>query len=226
MLRVRHLIFPTVLVFSLTTPMLGAEMTCQPAGVHVEAARIEDADRVCEAVQVAQSVFDGCGLPGIPSGLRINVVEELRQGCVALYHCGENWIETLAPDAMQQRRLPGSAFAWLGIEDYYRSVIVHELAHAVFDELPCPFEACVAAAEYVGFVLQVMSLSPEQQKTFEEHAGLDRKISRDELNAMYLFLAPHKFAQKAWTHAKQRGDVCAYLSQVIDGTFLFDREPL
>jgi hypothetical protein len=226
MLRVRNLIFPIGLVTALMTPLHGAEMTCMPSGVHVEATRSEDADRVCEAVQVAQSVFDGCGLPGVPSGLRINVVENLRHGCVALYHCGENWIETLAPDAMQKRRLPGSAFEWLDIEDYFRSVVVHELAHAVFDELPCPFEACVAAAEYISYALQVMSLTPKQQKTFEERAALDRKISRDELNAMYLFMAPSKFAQKAWTHVSQREDPCAFLGQVIDGTVLFDREPL
>ena len=226
MIPIQSQIFSIIAFASLAVPLFGEEVTCKLSEVQVDAARSEDAEMVCEAVQAAETLFRECRLPGAPSGLRIEVVDEIRQGCVALYHCGENWIEVLSPDAMQKQRLPGSAFALLGIEDYFRSVIIHELSHAVFDDVPCPFENCIAAAEYIAYALQVMSLAPEQIEMFEKRAGLDRKISRDELNAMYLFLAPNKFAQKAWAHVSQRENPCAFLGQVIDGTVLFDREPL
>ncbi len=226
MRRLRNLIIPVSVFAGLIEPLQGAEKKCQQSGVIVDATRIEDAEKVCEAVEAAQPLFNNCNLPGTPPGLRIDVVEDLQQSCVAVYHCGEKWIEILAPGAMQERRLPGSAFAALDIENYFRSVVIHELAHVMLDDMDCPFEACVAASEYGAYVLQVMSLSPEQQKAFEERAKLNRKISRDELNAMYLFLAPNKFAQKAWAHASQRDDPCGFLGQVVDGTVLLDREHL
>ena len=226
MTPIRFSLFSVFAFASVVVPLSAEEFICETSGIQVNAARAEDSDKVCEAVRDAETLFQSCSLPRAVSGLRIEVVDQLKQGCVALYHCGENWIEVLAPGAMQSQRLPESAFAPLGIEDYFRSVVIHEVAHAVFDKTPCPFQDCVAAAEYVAYTLQVMSLTPEQQKTFEGSAGLDRKISRDELNAMYLFLAPNKFAQKAWTHLKQRDDPCAFLGQVIDGTVLFDREHL
>ena len=225
-MRPIHILMVTIFAFAgLAVPLYGGETTCKPSGIQVNAARSEDADRVCEAVNATEKLFQDCRLPDTPAGLRIDLVNELKKGCVALYHCGENWIEVLSPDAMRNQRLPESAFALLGIDDYFRSVVVHELAHAVFDDMPCPFEYCVASAEYFAYALQVLSLTPEQQKMFEERAELDRKISRNELNAMYLFILPNRFAQKAWIHLSQRDDPCTFLGQVIDGAVAFDREP-
>lgn len=226
MVPIQNLFISAFAFAGLVAPLYGGETTCELWDVQVDAARSEDSEKVCEAVRAAETLFQSCQLRNTPSGLRVELVEDLKDGCIALYHCAENWIEILSPDAMEKQRLPGGAFAGLGNDDFFRSVVIHELSHAVFDDIPCPFEDCVAAVEYVAYALQVMSLTPEQQKAFEERADLDRKISRDELNATYLYIAPNKFAQKAWIHLNQRGDPCAFLGQVIDGTIQFDREHL
>ena len=125
---------------------------------------------------------------------------------------------------MDEKREAKSAFSFLPIEAYFRSVIIHELAHAAFDSVPCPFDSCTVANEYVAYTIQVESLTPEEQQSFAEAAAIDRRIFRDELNVMIYELAPHKFAQKAWVHFTQRDDPCGFVGQITDGTVLLDYE--
>ena len=220
----RGLFFCIALLAGTATALNAEIVTCNASDVVVEAPDAAQADLVCEAVARAQSVLGQCQLPTIEGPLRVEIVEKLPPGCVALYHCQEKWIEILTPAAMKKQRERDGAFGFLDLSSYFRSVVVHELSHVIFDDVLCPFEACIAADEYVAYGLQVMSLSREQQKAFEDRAELNRKISRDELNAMFLFMAPNKYAQKAWTHVSQRDDPCAFIGQVIDGTILFDRD--
>ncbi len=110
------------------------------------------------------------------------------------------------------------------MENYFQSVVAHELAHSLFDKASCPFKACVIANEYVAYAMQVMSLTSEQKTEFVEHAHLDRPISRDELSLTMYLMAPNLFAQKTWVHLNQRSDVCSYLRQFLDGTMVLDRE--
>lgn len=213
-----------ILLMGLTLELRAGETTCETSPVVVDAPDVRHSELVCSAVDQVQHLFARCDLPALSGGLRVDVVEDLRQDCVALYHCGEKWIEILTPDAMATRRDPDGAFAFLELEDYFRSVVVHELTHSAFDDVPCPFEACVTADEYVAYAMQVMSLSEEQRAAFESRAGLTGMVSRDELNVMILFMAPHLFARKDWVHLTQRPDSCAFLRQILDGSVLLDRE--
>ena len=72
--------------------------------------------------------------------------------------------------------------------------------------------------------MQIMSLPPDAQQEFVKNSGLDRQVSRDELSAIMLFMAPGRFAQKVWAHLAQQVDPYSYLGQIKDGTVLLDRE--
>ncbi len=185
---------------------------------------VQDGGLICDAVRQAKALFDQCGLPPLSSPVHIKVVEELSQSCVAMYHCGENKIEVLSSPKMQERRDQKGAFAHLPPHDYLRSVVVHELSHAATDNMPCPFEACVATEEYIAYAMQVMSLSPEARTVFEDRSELGKSISVDELSAIILFMDPHLFARKVWAHLSQRDDPCGYIGHLLDGSVLLDRE--
>jgi len=101
---------------------------------------------------------------------------------------------------------------------------VHELTHAASDVVPRPFENCVATDEYIAYAMQVMSLTPEARAVFEARTRYDRKISRDELSPMILYMAPDLFTRKAWNHFSQRDDPCGFIRQLADKTILLDRE--
>ncbi|WP_324754634.1 hypothetical protein [Roseovarius sp. Pro17] len=181
-------------------------------------------DLICDAIEDAEALFDECGMPPLSGPLTTEIVTDLKPGCMGQYHCGKGSIEVLEPSMMAVRRNPKGAFAFLPMESYFQSIIVHELSHGLFDDASCPFEACIVADEYVASVMQVMSLTPEQQAVFSLKSELDRRISRDELNSITLFMVPNVFAQKSWAHLSQRDDPCTYIGKILNGTILLDRE--
>jgi len=195
---------------------------CVETNISVNSRQSTYAEMTCEAVKQTEALFEQCDMPPFTEPLRIEIVSELKPGCVAIYHCDEDWIEVLEPPLMEARRSSENAFAFLTIESYFQSVVVHELSHSVFDDVPCPFVACVTADEYVAYTMQVMSLTAGQQAEFEANSELDRKISRDELSTIILLMAPSLFAQKSWAHLSQRDDPCTFIGQIMDGTVLLD----
>ena len=212
-------------LLSLLATSAGSETSiCANTSVSVTSRQSASTEMVCDAVKQTEMLFDQCDLPPVTRPLSIDIVSELKAGCVALYHCGEDWIEVLEPDLMEERRNPEGAFAFLDIDTYFHSVVVHELTHTNFDDAPCPFETCVVADEYIAFSMQVMSLTLEQQAEFESGLQPERQISRDELSAIILFMAPSLFARKSWIHLSQRYDQCGYLRKILDGTILLDYE--
>ena len=208
----------------LTSPLLAETLTCENQLVSVTYQQAEHAEITCKTVDQAVSLFEQCNLPSLSKPLRIHIVEEIEDGCVGLYHCGQDWIEVLEPSLMASRVDPNGAFAFLPINEYFRSAIIHELAHAVSDGNPCPFEDCLVRDEYVAYAMQVMSLTLKEQLNFAAIAGLNRPVSRDELNSISLFMAPNLFSQKVWTHLKQRNDPCGFIDQLSQGKVLLDRE--
>lgn len=220
----RHTLLRTTILFFMAFPAGAETGSCAKSNVTVDASDATLSEMTCKAAEHATLLFERCNVPSLSGSVHINIVDNLELGCVALYHCGEDWVEVLAPSSIAAIRDPDGAFGFLRMEEYFRSVIVHELAHAAFDSVACPFASCVTGNEYVAYNMQVMSMTPQAQSKFAEIAGLDRKISRDELSPANLFMAPNLFAQKAWTHLSQRDDSCEFIGQITDGTVLLDRE--
>jgi hypothetical protein len=208
----------------LTAPVVAETLVCGRSNISVQSQKPAFADLTCQAAMRAQAVFNQCDMAIFSDPIRIELVQKLKPGCVAVYHCNEGWIEVLEPPHMETRRSAEGAIAFLEIDDYFQSVIVHELAHTMFDDAKCPFGACIVADEYVAYTMQIMSLTLGAQTEFAENSELNRRVSRDELSSMLLFMAPNRFAQKAWAHLSQRDDPCAFLGKIMDGTVLLDRE--
>ncbi len=208
----------------LMNPTWAESIVCEGTNVSVNAPVSTHSDLTCKAVNHARALFEQCGLPPLADPIRIELVRELKPGCVAIYHCGTDWIEVLEPPLMQARRNSESAFYFLLKEDYFQSVVVHELSHVLFDKAPCPFASCPATNEYFAYALQVMSLSPSERIKFAVNSAIEKKVSRDELSFIILLMAPDRFAQKAWAHLSQQDDKCRFLGQVLDGTVLLDYE--
>lgn len=208
----------------LTSPLSAETLTCENPLVSVTSQQAKHAEIACETVNQAIAQFEQCNMPSLSKPLDIHIVEEIEDGCVGLYHCGKGLIEVLAPSSMASQLDPNGAFAFLPISGFFRSAIVHELAHAVSDGSPCPFEACLVRDEYLAYAMQVMSLTSDEQLKFSAIAGLDRTVSRDELSSIGLFMAPNLFSQKVWTHLNQRDDPCGFIGQLSQGKILLDRE--
>lgn len=216
-----------IILLGMAAGSLSAE-TRQCAGSNVRVTGADPAllDKTCDAVATAEKLFSQCKMLALSDRVEIALVDSVQPGCVAQYHRGDACIEVLLPETMQSLRLQEkeeSVLSFLPISEYFSSVIVHELAHASYDQIPCPETSCLATHEYLAYAMQIMSLPPSSRAVFEQRALLDRFISIDELDAMNLVLGPNLFIQKVWTHFSAKEDPCAFIGQISRGEIVLDR---
>ena len=214
-----------VLIFmAVAMPAHAADrLVCDVPGITVAAADPDLARHVCKTAAAARRDLAACNLVAADP-LRIDVVDRFGTECLGLYHCGEGRIEILSPDALAAIRKPEGAFGMLPVITHFDSVLVHEISHSAMDDMPCPFANCVTAQEYVAYAMQVRSLAPAHRALFETGTEAKRRVGRDEINKMILYMAPGIFARKAWLHFRQRPDPCGFIGGIARGDILLDRE--
>ena len=199
--------------------------TCDGIPVTVSAPGPALADRTCRAATRAVRLLAQCGVK-LQHPQRIEVKEAIpgSSDCLGVYHCGKNRIELLSPAAIEQMRSGDGAFHALPSDIYFDSVVAHELAHAAYDAVPCPYPDCLLTSDYVAYAMQVHSLPPAARKLFETDLSMENKISRYELSVVGLLMSPRSFARKAWVHFSQREDGCAYVGEMMRANFYLDTE--
>lgn len=220
----RPLITITAVIALVVLTAPAETISCDNSLVTVTVFNATTAELICTATTRAETLFAACNVPPLAAPVKIDVVTELIPGAAALFHRDGRWIEVLEPSLMEAGRGSNDAFAFLLPEAYFQSVIVHELTHAAIVDLPCPFDGCVVAQEFLGHAMQVMSLTEQQKLAFADNSNFDRQISRDELSAVILYIAPFLFTQKTWAHLLQRDDPCGYIGLITSGAILLDRE--
>lgn len=220
--------FPTLAVLCAMiwggVPGLAEQYSCKDLAINVTSADPAVVRQLCDAAHIATQLFASCALPDLQQEVQVEFVEALPEGCNAQYHCGENRMEILTPSAMAAQRSREGAFSSIDDKMFFRSVVVHELAHAALDPVRCPFDDCIVADEYIAYAMQVMSLPPSLQETFENTADPHRSISRDALTKLVLFMSPDGFAQNVWAHLQQRPDACDFIGKLASRETLLDRE--
>ncbi|WP_139784630.1 hypothetical protein [Roseovarius sp. A-2] len=183
------------------------------------------AHRVCRIAQEAAERLAACNVPlSDTRRIRIELMPEMLEACLGLYHCGKDLIQIPTPDTMQSMRAADSSLSHVPPEPFFRGILTHELAHAAFDAQPCPFESCITASEYIAYTMQIMSLPAADIATFESGLKMHKKISRDALNPITLYMNPDIFLSLAWIHLHQRSDPCAYIGDVMQGRIRMDYE--
>lgn len=212
-----------VTALSLATASEADTLACDNGFVTVEHSAKTLGQTICDASDTALAMFGQCGLE-LSDPVTISVVDTVQEDCLAVYHCGKQFIEILAPDVMEHLRNPDSLFAELPNDIFFESVVVHELSHALYDHTPCPFSDCVATSEYLAYNFQIDSLPADSKTQIMAKIDIERRITRDEINAMMLFLAPDRFALKSWVHLGQRPDRCGWVKGIMSGAILFDHD--
>jgi hypothetical protein len=223
--RPRPFFGPRILALALALaiplpPAAWAEPVACPGGMlAVEGASGAVADRVCTAAITARDHLAQCGLPQLQP-----VTLEIRDGidgpadhCAGVYTCGSGRIVLIPPDGVASVMLPQSIFAPLPAADYYDSLVVHELVHALMDQAECPEARCDADREYVAYALQIASLSPANRALIERFREIEGPVEAERLNDFLLFMKPDVFAAHAWAHFDEPGNGCAFVADLVAG---------
>jgi len=203
------------------TQVIGQETLCSDERFVVASEDDTFTAMLCEAASAATERLATCNID-VPTPILFQHNNNLGQGCLGLYHCGQSTIELRDPAAMAQMLPEDSPFQGVGQSALFASVVAHELTHAAYDLAPCHFDGCLATAEYLAHAMQVWTMPPADQAIFANNLRYDHQISHDEINGMIAVLAPEIFAQKAWLHFIQRPDPCDYAAQIMRGHIHFE----
>lgn len=177
--------------------------------------------RTCALASDLAARLGQCGVV-VPAPLTIRIGDDLPEHCLGLFDCDTGEIAIRPPRVLAAMIGPRNALRGLDGETLFTSTLAHEMTHAAFDGVPCPFADCLATTEYLAYAMQIWVLPEADRQVFESNLIYDRTISRDEISKVFLFLAPERFAQKAWLHLSQRDDPCAHVQTIMSGATRYD----
>lgn len=200
-------------------------LSCDGIPVTVSAPDLALAEQTCRAAARTLPLMAQCGVVlSHPQDVEVMEVFPEPRDCMGIYHCGANRIEILSPASIERLRRDDSAFHSIPTAIYFDSILAHELAHAAYDGVPCPYPDCLVTSEYVAYAMQVDSLPPPYRTIFEADVALRDRLSRYEISAIVLLMAPDQFARNVWAHFSQREDGCAYVADMMRADFYLDTE--
>ena len=108
-------------------------------------------------------------------------------------------------------------YASLPHADFYRSLIVHEVVHAVMHQNLIRPMTSRSAHEYPAYALQIESLPADLRDRFLQSFDQQDVKSTALFSDPVLMFDPYFFAARAYHHFKASSDGCANLSALLDG---------
>ena len=200
-----------------------ATLHCPCGTASVQAPEPALAELACTAVSDIASKLARCGVvPGQPLHIRIST--ELGPNCMGLYHCDTGVIDVLSPEAIARARRPDGAFRTLPPEIYFASIIAHEMSHAAYEAVACPFEDCPVTSDYIAYSMQMHTLPDPHRQTLIRDIDISHPVGRDHFSLVNLLMNPDGFARDAFAHFSQRPDGCAYVAQLMAADLVLDSE--
>ncbi len=196
---------------------------CAEVPVLVAAMSANDRRLACSAAKHALDLLGGCGI--LPRrALRIQIISDLRHP-IGLSTLGFF-------DAKHERALitayenvsplvTGTPYALLPQPDLYRSLIVHEVVHAVMHQNLERKTPSHAAHEYPAYVLQIASLPASVRDRFLQTVDNSPDGTDFLFSDSILFMDPFVFAARAYRHFSTSPRGCGHLVAVLQGEAVF-----
>lgn len=190
--------------------------------VSVRSSDEEDASISCEGAREAIRFLASLGLD-VTTEIRIEVVPELTK------HASESAAGCYVEEGKRVLILSYSRFAefrdWFNViidRDLYRSLVSHEVAHAV---AACNFEISepsIQAKEYIAYVVQFSTMNAAQRdNVLSQYPGQGFEGDWQMSTTIYLF-DPMRFGVQAYRHFLKPGNGRDYLGRILAGKALDD----
>ena len=182
-----------------------------------------DSRLVCEAVSTTLALMHAYGLEP-PPRLEIEVSDaihaqhDIRR--FGQYDPFEGRITVMSQAACLHTERYRKPFGLPMNEALYRSIIAHEVAHAVAEWNFEVADPGLAAHEYLAYVFQIASMPQPQQAALLEHIGVSAFQNPAEITEIYYSLNPDYFALKAFRHFQQTEDRIGMIRRLLSGELI------
>jgi hypothetical protein len=196
---------------------------CAEAAVHVTGASATERRLACSAASEALQLLGQCQI-SLRRPLHIEISKEVRQPLrdpiFGLFDTKQEKV-LVTRYANIPSLVGGTPYSKLPQEEFYKSLIVHEVVHAVMHQNLKRPATSLAAYEYPAYALQIESLSPRARHEFLQSfdpivIGADSIFSNS-----LLHFDPFFFAARAYAHFKASDSGCAHLHGLLEGEVAF-----
>jgi hypothetical protein len=201
----------------------GVQQRCREVPVDVSSASPGERYLACDAAAQALRRLARCNIsPRTP--LRIEMSSEVRRPLGGTIFGGfdparENILVTRYENVA--RLVAGTPFGLLPQGEFYKSLIFHEVIHAVMHQNYKRPPANHAAYEYPAYALQIESLPRDVRERFLQAFDIGADKNEFRFSDAILAFDPFFFAARAYEHFGASADACTQLHALIDGPVAF-----
>lgn len=175
---------------------------------------------ICGTAKDAISFLEHNGLP-LKSAIEINVLQKLPADAGAdslgCYDSKREKIYILTIELCSAKFKGSILFGSGSRDESYRSLIVHEVAHAIVLQNFAMNRPSWVAQEYVAYVTQIATLSPRHREYFLARVGARGFENESQMNPTILMTSPDFFAASAYRHFMTLGRGAAFLQRFLAG---------
>lgn len=201
--------------------MAGADPRPCPDGLaEVTGTAPEDVATACRAASQALAQLHQCSITPDHT-VRLRIVQELPAECPdhALAYFDARADLVTIPTYVDCVRLagPGGRLGEPMTPALYRSLLVHEITHAVVSQTGTPGASSRVTHEYLAYAMQFTLMEPELRRRILERYPVRGPVERSHLSELYLDLSPPRFAVKAYRHFTAAGNGCAFARKLLAG---------
>ena len=194
--------------------------SCGAGSVEVEADDDDAVALVCDAVQEVLMLLQTCGVFQ-RRPLRVDIVQQIQQDnelhYLGFYDHRAERVVVLEFDRCIAKIGSGSRFGVPMTRALYRSLLIHEIAHAIVDQNQSASRLDRAAHEYTAYAIQFSIMDEALRKQIQTSFPYVAPIEDSELSELYLDLSPPDFAIKAYLHFGMPVNGCDYLRGLLRG---------
>jgi hypothetical protein len=196
---------------------------CPDAAFSVSAPSTELAQEVCQILTETAEMMSTCGLRQTHP-ICVEVVDGISHPigeCLAYWDCESDTITVADPSAFPKILTPENPYSRLPPSVLLRTLLTHELAHALVYQSAGPHRIDIVDQEYVAAALELEYLADVWREVLLQASPMSLPPKVGLIDIWIYGLAPRKFATNAWQHFRQDGNGCDLVMRIVEGQFSF-----
>lgn len=174
---------------------------------------------ICRAERDVSAFFNAHGIEQKHT-IRVQIVAEgldQRFPHIGSYSAEQQLIKMLSQDKALCRQNENRLFGLPMDETLYRSVVVHELAHAIADQNFGYEHPSLVVQEYIAYVAQLATMPPDVKEKILSGSAVTGYETIDEMSCIYYAMDPSGFGIKAYRHFVALPDPGEFLRHLLSG---------
>ncbi len=204
-------------------PAFAADLVCEGVDARVRydsADLVIDARLACQAARAAADFLGDHGFdvrPSIEIAIDNEACKHQHDRVLGIFSGREEEVIVMSQDACRRALANGTLFGLPFDAELYRSLVAHEVAHAIAAANFAVNHPSRLAHEYIAYVVQLATMAPRHRDRILARAKVHAYTSFSEMSETYHSLSPADFAVKVYGHFLAATDRIAVLRAVLAG---------